>query len=94
MSKEAAVHVSISFLRRDPSTISFPSNDDPAVIAAIEDDSGWVGNPDPTKYAAITDLSPRELKEEIDKGNVMLWKVRKTVLCFCIYVLLDRKSIV
>ncbi|GIL52235.1 hypothetical protein Vafri_8159 [Volvox africanus] len=68
-------HLTLKDLARDPSTISFPSNDDPAVRAAIEDDGGWVGTPDPSKYAPGTsDLSPRELKEEIEKGNVMMWK--------------------
>ncbi|GIL79490.1 hypothetical protein Vretimale_18373 [Volvox reticuliferus] len=71
----SGAHVTLKDLARDPSTISFPSNDDPAVRAAIEDDGGWVGTPDPRKYAPGTsDLSPRELKEEVDKGNVMLWK--------------------
>ncbi|KXZ43889.1 hypothetical protein GPECTOR_78g77 [Gonium pectorale] len=71
----SGAHVTLRDLSRDPSTISFPSNDDPAVVAAIEDDHGWVGTPDPTKYAPGTSrLSPKELQEEVDKGNVMMWK--------------------
>ncbi|GLC39093.1 hypothetical protein PLESTB_000008200 [Pleodorina starrii] len=72
----SGAHVTLKDLARDASSISaLPPNDDPAVRAAIEDDSGWVGTPDPTKYAAGTaDLPPRELKEEIEKGNIMMWK--------------------
>ncbi|EFJ45938.1 hypothetical protein VOLCADRAFT_105735 [Volvox carteri f. nagariensis] len=71
----SGAHVTLKDLARDPSTISVNAKDEPAIRSAIEDDSGWVGTPDPTKFAPGTsELSPRELKEEIDKGNVMLWK--------------------
>ncbi|GFR51690.1 hypothetical protein Agub_g14133, partial [Astrephomene gubernaculifera] len=71
----SGAHVTLRDLARDPSTLVFPSNDDPAVRAALSDDGGWVGTPDPTKFAPGTShLGPRELQEELDKGNVMLWK--------------------
>ncbi|KAG2489990.1 hypothetical protein HYH03_011619 [Edaphochlamys debaryana] len=41
----------------------------------MESDGGWIGTPDPTKFApGTTALSDKELKEEVEKGNVVLWK--------------------
>lgn len=38
---------------------------------------GWVGTPDPAKYRPDTQfLTPKQVEEEVKKGNVMLWKVR------------------
>ncbi|KAG2452396.1 hypothetical protein HYH02_002639 [Chlamydomonas schloesseri] len=70
----SGAHVTLKDLSRPASSLP-PRPDAAAVKAALEDDGGWVGTPDPSKYAPGTEqLSPKELAEEVAKGNVMMWK--------------------
>ncbi|KAG2426477.1 hypothetical protein HXX76_011707 [Chlamydomonas incerta] len=70
----SGAHVTLKDLSRPAESV--PARPDEAALrAALADDSGWVGTPDPSKYApGTTDLSPKELQEEVAKGNVMMWK--------------------
>ncbi|PNW80120.1 hypothetical protein CHLRE_08g378750v5 [Chlamydomonas reinhardtii] len=70
----SGAHVTLKDLSRPAESLPARA-DEAAVQAALADDGGWVGTPDPSKYAAgTTQLSARELQEEVAKGNVMTWK--------------------
>lgn len=76
----SGAHVSLSDLARDPSTL--PPRIDPEDVRsdAFDSDDVFV-TPDPTKYApGTTYLSPKEVAEEMAKGNGVRWGDLKRTL--------------
>lgn len=70
----SGAHVMLKDLARDVKTL--PPLPPSSLEGGWVNEEGWVGTPDPSKYSANTTyLSPAELKDEIEKGNVMLLKV-------------------